>query len=126
MDSRLDVFRILGLRSNEAHIIRNAGGILTEDALRSLIISQRLLGTTDIVLIHHTDCGMLTFTDAEFRARIASEVGIEPPFSFHPFSDLETSVRESMERIRTTPFLVHRNVRGYIFDVATGELSEVV
>jgi carbonic anhydrase len=126
MDSRLDVFAILGLKEGEAHIIRNAGGVVTEDALRSLIISQRKLATTEIVLIHHTDCGMLTFTDAEMREELAREAGYPPLFSLQTFSDLEEDVRAGMRQIRASPFIPHKdNMRGFVFDVATGKLSEV-
>lgn len=126
MDARLDVYRILGAREGETHVIRNAGGVVSDDALRSLVISQRLLGTREIVLIHHTDCGMLTFTDEDLRAKIASEVGQRPGFAFLAFDDLERDVREGMERIRTSPFLPHRDaVRGFVFDVATGKLREI-
>jgi carbonic anhydrase len=126
MDARLDVYRILGLREREAHVIRNAGGIVSDDALRSLIVSQRLLGTTGIVLIHHTDCGMLTFKDDELRAALAKEVGEKPLFAFGAFDDLDADVREGLQRIRRNPFLPHKdNVRGFVFDVATGQLREV-
>jgi carbonic anhydrase len=126
MDSRLDIFRILGLAEGEAHIIRNAGGVVTDDALRSLIISQRKLGTEEVVLIHHTDCGMLTFEDEAFREQLAAEVGEKPAFSFHTFSDLEQDVREGIGRIRTCPFVPHRDkVRGFVFDVVTGQLEEI-
>ncbi len=126
MDARLDVYRILGAREGETHVIRNAGGVITDDALRSLVISQRLLGTRTIMLIHHTDCGMLTFTDEDLRAKIASEVGQRPEFAFHAFDDLERDVREGIERIRTSPFLPYRDaVRGFIFDVGSGKLHEV-
>ena len=127
MDARLDVYRILGLGEGEAHVIRNAGGVVTEDALRSLVISQRLLGTREIILIHHTDCGMLTFKDEDLRKAIAADVGQEPPFAFHAFADLATDVRDGLRRIRENPFLPERtHARGFIFDVATGHLNEVV
>ena len=126
MDARLDVYRLLGLNGGEAHVIRNAGGVVTDDAIRSLTISQRLLGTTEIVLIHHTDCGMLTFTDDSFKADIQSDTGIKPHWSPEAFSDLEDDVRQSTARIKTSPFLPSRDaVRGFIFDVATGKLTEV-
>jgi len=126
MDARLDVYRILGLHEGEAHLIRNAGGVVTEDALRSLIISQRLLGTTEIILIHHTDCGMLTFKDDDLREKIAEEVGERPLFAFQAFSSLEGDVREGLQRIARNPFLVHKDhVRGFVFDVASGKLHEV-
>jgi carbonic anhydrase len=126
MDARLDVYRLLGLNAGEAHVIRNAGGVVTDDAIRSLTISQRLLGTTEIILIHHTDCGMLTFTDDSFKADIQSDTGIKPHWSPEAFADLEEDVRQSIARIKATPFVPNRNaVRGFIFDVATGKLTEV-
>jgi len=126
MDARLDVYRLLGLNEGEAHVIRNAGGVVTDDAIRSLTISQRLLGTTEIILIHHTDCGMLTFTDDSFKADIQSDTGIKPHWSPEAFADLEEDVRQSIARIKATPFVPNRNaVRGFIFDVATGKLTEV-
>lgn len=127
MDSRLDVFAVLGLAEGEAHIIRNAGGVVTEDAMRSLIISQRLLGTSEVVLLHHTDCGMMRFTEDEFRDAIEKETGVRPTFPLHAFSDLEGDVREGLRRVHESPFLLHRDaVRGFIFDVATGKLHEVL
>jgi carbonic anhydrase len=126
MDARLDVYRLLGLNAGEAHVIRNAGGVVTDDAIRSLTISQRLLGTTEIILIHHTDCGMLTFTDDSFKADIQSDTGIKPHWSPEAFADLEADVRQSIARIKASPFVPNRNaVRGFIFDVATGKLTEV-
>ena len=126
MDARLDVYRLLGLHEGEAHVIRNAGGVATDDAIRSLTISQRLLGTTEIILIHHTDCGMLTFTDDSFKADIQSDTGIKPHWSPEAFADLEADVRQSIARIKASPFVPNRNaVRGFIFDVATGKLTEV-
>ena len=126
MDARLDVYRLLGLHEGEAHVIRNAGGVATDDAIRSLTISQRLLGTTEIVLVHHTDCGMLTFTDDTFKADIQSETGIKPHWSAESFSDLEADVRQSIARIKASPFVPNRDsVRGFVFDVATGKLTEV-
>src|ERR1700712_221362 len=126
MDARLDVYRALGLAEGEAHVIRNAGGVVTEDEIRSLAISQRLLGTKEIILIHHTDCGMLTFTDDEFKAGIAAEIGIKPPWSAESFSDPAADVRQSIARIKASPFIPHRDsVRGFVFDVATGLLTEV-
>jgi carbonic anhydrase len=126
MDARLDVYRILGLHEGEAHVIRNAGGVVTDDEIRSLTISQRLLGTTEIILIHHTDCGMLTFTDDSFKADIQAEVGIKPHWSPEAFSDLEADVRQSIARIQASPFIPHKeSVRGFVFDVATGRLNEV-
>lgn len=125
MDARLDVYRILGLNEGEAHVIRNAGGVVTEDALRSLTISQRLLGTNEIILVHHTDCGMLTFTDDEFKATIEADIGIRPPWAAEAFQDLEADVRQSRARIEAAPYVPHKNVRGFVFDVQTGELREV-
>jgi carbonic anhydrase len=126
MDARLDVYRVLGLNEGEAHVIRNAGGVVTEDEIRSLAISQRLLGTTEIILIHHTDCGMLTFTDDRFKADIQAETGIKPPWSAEAFDDLDTDVAQSVARIKASPFIPHTDaVRGFVFDVATGKLNEV-
>ena len=126
MDARLDVYRILGLADGESHVIRNAGGVVTDDEIRSLAISQRLLGTEEIILIHHTDCGMLTFTDDAFKAGIAEEIGIKPPWSAESFSDPAADVRQSVNRIRHSPYIPHTDkVRGFVFDVATGLLDEV-
>jgi carbonic anhydrase len=126
MDARLSVYAILGLEEGEAHVIRNAGGVVTDDEIRSLAISQRLLGTREIILIHHTDCGMLTFTDDDFKASIEAETGIKPPWAAEAFTDLEADVRQSIRRITTSPFIPHTDaVRGFIFDVATGLLTEV-
>ena len=126
MDARLDVHKILGLEEGDAHVIRNAGGVITDDEIRSLTISQRLLGTREIVLIHHTDCGMLTFTDDEFRQQIHEEAGIKPHFPMESFSDLEGDVRQSIARIQASPFIPHKeSVRGFIYEVETGRLREV-
>src|ERR1700716_677093 len=126
MDARLDVYRILGLKDGYAHVIRNAGGVITDDEIRSLTISQRLLGTREIILIHHTDCGMLTFTDDDFKASIQKETGIKPEWAAEAFSDLDEDVRQSMARIKVSPFIPHKDaVRGFVFDVATGKLREV-
>ncbi|WP_409465024.1 beta-class carbonic anhydrase [Amycolatopsis sp. GA6-003] len=126
MDARLNVYGVLGLKEGDAHVIRNAGGVVTEDGIRSLAISQRLLGTTEIILIHHTDCGMLTFGDDEFRDSIRRETGIKPAWAAEAFGDLEDDVRQSLARVRTSPFLPHRDsVRGFVFDVATGKLAEI-
>jgi carbonic anhydrase len=126
MDARLNVYGILGLKEGEAHVIRNAGGVVTDDEIRSLAISQRLLGTTEIILIHHTDCGMLTFTDDEFKRSIQDETGIKPGWSAEAFTDLDEDVRQSVARIKASPFIPHRDaVRGFVFDVATGKLNEV-
>jgi carbonic anhydrase len=126
MDARLDVYGILGLHDGEAHVIRNAGGVVTDDAIRSLAISQRLLGTREIVLIHHTECGMLTFTDDDFKASIQEETGLKPPWAAEAFPDLDGDVRQSIARIKASPFVPHTDaVRGFVFDVATGKLNEV-
>jgi carbonic anhydrase len=126
MDARLDVYRALGLNDGEAHVIRNAGGVVTDDEIRSLAISQRLLGTVEIVLIHHTDCGMLTFTDDAFKSGIQDETGIKPPWAAESFTDLDEDVRQSIARIQASPFIVHKDsIRGFVFDVATGLLDEV-
>jgi len=126
MDARLDVHKILGLEEGDAHVIRNAGGVITDDEIRSLTISQRLLGTREIILIHHTDCGMLTFSDDELKAQIHEEVGVKPHFSMESFSDLEEDVRQSMARIEASPFIPHKeSVRGFIYEVETGRLREV-
>jgi carbonic anhydrase len=127
MDARLNVYGALGLNEGEAHVIRNAGGVITEDEIRSLAISQRLLGTTEIVLIHHTDCGMLTFTDDEFTKSIQEEVGVKPPWAAEAFPDVEEDVRQSLARVRNSPFIPKKDsVRGFVFDVATGRLNEVI
>src|SRR5246127_1432300 len=126
MDARLNVYAILGLKEGEAHVIRNAGGVVTDDEIRSLAISQRLLATTEIILIHHTDCGMLTFTDDDFKRTIQNETGIKPPWSAEAFPDLAEDVRQSLHRIENSPFVTkHVSLRGFIFDVATGRLEEV-
>jgi carbonic anhydrase len=126
MDARLDVYRLLGLQEGEAHVIRNAGGVVTDDVIRSLAISQRLLGTTEIVLVHHTDCGMLTFTDEQFRSAVEEEVGTRPAWHSEAFPDLEDDVRASRRRILDSPFVPHKeSVRGFVFDVATGRLAEI-
>ena len=126
MDARLNVDAILGLQEGEAHVIRNAGGVVTDDEIRSLAISQRLLGTREIILIHHTDCGMLTFTDDEFKRSIQDETGLKPAWAAEAFPDLEEDVRQSVKRIVSSPFVPHTDsVRGFVFDVATGRLHEV-
>ena len=126
MDARLNVYGLLGLNDGEAHVIRNAGGVITDDEIRSLAISQRLLGTREIILIHHTDCGMLTFTDDAFKASILEETGIKPSWAAESFSDLDADVRQSVKRITTSPFVPHTDaVRGFVFDVGTGRLNEV-
>lgn len=127
MDARLDVYAILGLETGEAHVIRNAGGVVTEDEIRSLAISQRLLGTREIILIHHTECGMVTFTDDDFKAAIEADTGIRPPWAAEAFADPDADVRQSIARIKANPFVPHKDaVRGFVFDVATGKLTEVV
>ena len=126
MDARLDVYSILGLHLGDAHVIRNAGGVATDDAIRSLVISQRLLGTSEIVLVHHTDCGMLTFSDDDVKKNIQADVGIKPQFALEAFPNLEEDVRQSVARIRSSPFIPHKDrVRGFIYDVKTGRLNEV-
>ena len=126
MDARLDVYAMLGLRPGEAHVIRNAGGVVTDDEIRSLAISQRVLSTREIILIHHTDCGMLTFTDEAFRRAVQDDTGIKPPWSTEAFADLEEDVRQSTARITTSPFIPYKDsVRGFVFDLGTGKLNEV-
>jgi len=126
MDARLNVYGILGLNEGEAHVIRNAGGVITDDEIRSQAISQRLLGTSEIILIHHTDCGMLTFTDDGFKGSIEAETGIKPAWAAEAFADLDADVRQSIRRIQASPFIPHTDaVRGFVFDVATGLLNEV-
>ena len=126
MDARLNVYGMLGLGDGEAHVIRNAGGVITDDEIRSLAISQRLLGTREIMLIHHTDCGMLTFTDDAFKRSIQDETGIKPSWGAEAFPDLDEDVRHSIARIKASPFVPHTDaIRGFIFDVATGKLNEV-
>lgn len=125
MDARLNVYGMLGLQEGDAHVIRNAGGVVTDDAIRSLVISQRLLGTTEIILIHHTDCGMLSFTDDVEKARIVAEIGIRPQFALEAFSDLDGDVLQSIARVKASPFIPHKNVRGFVFDVSKGRLREV-
>lgn len=126
MDARLNPYGILGLSEGDAHVIRNAGGVVTADEIRSLSISQRLLGTEEIILIHHTDCGMLTFHDDEFRGQIQEETGIKPEWAAEAFDDLEADVRQSIARIEASPFIPNKDkVRGFVYDVATGKLTEV-
>ena len=126
MDARLNVYGILGLQEGESHVIRNAGGVVTDDEIRSLAISQRLLGTREIILIHHTDCGMLTFTDDEFKKSIQDEVGIKPEWAAESFPDLDADVRQSIARIKASPFVPRKDsVRGFVYDIATGKLREV-
>jgi carbonic anhydrase len=126
MDARLDPARILGLEEGDAHVIRNAGGVVTDDAIRSLAISQRLLGTEEIVLMHHTDCGMLTFTDDEFKRSVQDDTGIKPSWAAEAFGDLDEDVRQSIARIQASPFIPRRDaVRGFVYEVETGRLREV-
>ena len=126
MDARLNVYGILGLHEGEAHVIRNAGGVVTDDEIRSLAISQRLLGTREVILIHHTDCGMLTFTDDGFRSSIQEETGIKPEWAAESFSDLDEDVRQSLARIQASPFIPRKDsVRGFVYDVRSGKLNEV-
>jgi carbonic anhydrase len=127
MDSRMKIFAILGMNDGEAHVIRNAGGVVTDDVIRSLAISQRLLGTREIILIHHTDCGLQKTTEDAFKAAIETETGIRPPWAVEAFTDAAADVRQSIARLKASPFLPHKDaVRGFVFDVATGKLNEVV
>ena len=126
MDARLNPYGLLGLREGDAHVIRNAGGVITADSIRSLAISQRLLGTEEIMLIHHTDCGMLTFSDDQFRKSIEDDVGIKPDWAAETFTDLDTDVRQSIARIKASPFIPRKDrIRGFVYDVASGHLREV-
>jgi carbonic anhydrase len=126
MDARLNVYAALGIQEGEAHVIRNAGGVVTEDEIRSLAISQRLLGTEEIILIHHTDCGMLTFTDDEFKQSIQDDTGIKPAWAAESFDNLDADVRQSIKRIKASPFVPKKDsIRGFVFDVGTGRLDEV-
>ncbi|BBY52877.1 carbonic anhydrase [Mycobacterium koreense] len=125
MDARMDVYRLLGIAEGEAHCIRNAGGVITEDVIRSLAISQRLLGTREIILIHHTDCGMLTFTDDDFKRDIAADTGIRPSWAGEAFPDPAEDVRQSIRRVQASAFVSHASLRGFVFDVATGKLAEI-
>jgi len=126
MDARLNVYGMLGLSEGDAHVLRNAGGVVTDDEERSLAISQRLLGTKEIILIHHTDCGMLTFTDDEFKRQIQEDTGIKPQWGAESFADLDEDVRQSIARIKASPFIPHKdNVRGFVFEVESGKLREV-
>jgi carbonic anhydrase len=126
MDARLNPYGLLGLQEGDAHVIRNAGGVVTDDEIRSLSISQRLLGTEEIILIHHTDCGMLTFTDDEFKRSIQDDIGIKPEWAAESFGDLDEDVRQSIARINASPFIPHKgSVRGFVYEVETGRLREV-
>jgi carbonic anhydrase len=126
MDARVSPYALLGLREGDAHVIRNAGGVVTDDEIRSLAISQRLLGTEEIMLIHHTDCGMLTFNDDEFKHQIEEDTGIKPTWAAEAFSDLDQDVRQSLARIQASPFIPHKDhIRGFVYDVDSGRLREV-
>src|SRR6202521_179796 len=126
MDARLNPFDVLGLQEGDAHVIRNAGGVVSDDVIRSLAISQRLLGTREIILIHHTDCGMLTFKDDEVKAQIEADTGLRPPFALEAFADVEKDVEQSLARIAASPFVPHKDqVRGFVYDVKVGRLREV-
>jgi carbonic anhydrase len=126
MDARLNPYGLLGLSEGDAHVIRNAGGVVTDDEIRSLAISQRLLGTEEIILIHHTDCGMLTFSDDDFRRQIQEETGVKPEWAVETFDDLEQDVRQSIARIKNSPFIPKKDqIRGFVYDVKTGSLNEV-
>lgn len=127
MDARIETGRLLGLQEGDAHVIRNAGGVVTEDVIRSLAISQRLLGTREIMLIHHTDCGMVTFRDDEVKAQIQAETGLRPTFALEAFPDAEEDVRQSIRRIKASPFVPNKDdIRGFVYDVKNGKLNEVV
>lgn len=127
MDARLDTARLLGLEEGDAHVIRNAGGVVTDDVLRSLLISQRLLGTREIVVVQHTGCGMLTFRDDDVKDAVEADTGLRPPFALEAFADLDRNVRQSIRRIEACPFVPHKDsIRGFVYDVATGRLREVV
>jgi carbonic anhydrase len=125
MDARLIPTRVLGLNEGDAHVIRNAGGVVTDDTIRSLAISQRLLGTEEIVLMHHTGCGMLTFTEEDFKRSIQDDTGIRPPWAVETFGNVEEDVRQSIARIQASPFIPNKNVRGFVYEVETGRLREV-
>jgi carbonic anhydrase len=126
MDARLNPYGILGLHEGDAHVIRNAGGVVSDDVIRSITISQRLLGTTEIILIHHTDCGMVTFTDDAVKAQIEEDTGIRPAFALEAFPDPDADVRQSIARINASPFIPNKNVRGFVYEVEKGTLREVV
>ena len=127
MDARLDTHKLLGLEEGDAHVIRNAGGVVSDDVIRSLVISQRLLGTGEIMLIHHTDCGMVTFRDDDVKDAIEADTGLRPSFALEAFGDLEKDVSQSMARIQASPFIPRKDqVRGFIYDCASGRLNEVV
>ena len=126
MDARLNPYGILGLSEGDAHVVRNAGGVVTDDVIRSIVISQRLLGTNEIILIHHTDCGMLTFHDDDVKAQIEADTGLRPPFALEAFPDVDADVRQSIARIKASPFIPNKeSIRGFIYEVETGGLREV-
>ena len=127
MDARIDLASMLGLREGDAHVIRNAGGVIADDEIRSLAISQRKMGTRSVMLVHHTDCGMLYFSDEEFRRELEAETGLPVPWQAEDFDDLDVDVRESIKRVRSSPFIPHRDdVRGFVYEVETGVLREVL
>jgi carbonic anhydrase len=126
MDARLNLYGLLGLKEGDAHVIRNAGGVITADEIRSLAISQRSLGTEEIILIHHTDCGMLTFTDEEFKRSVLDDTGVKPEWAVEAFGDLDEDVRQSIARINASPFIPHKNIRGFVYHVEDGRLREVL
>lgn len=127
MDARLDTHKLLGIQEGDAHVIRNAGGVVTDDVIRSLVISQRLLGTQEVVLIHHSDCGMMTFRDDEVKDAIQADTGLRPSFAMEAFGDLEGDVRQSIARIEASPFIPAKDrIRGFVYDCATGRLNEVL
>ena len=126
MDARLNPYGVLGLSEGDAHVVRNAGGVVTDDVIRSVTISQRMLGTNEIILIHHTGCGMLTFRDDEVKAQIEADTGLRPPFALEAFPDLEADVRQSIARIKASPYVPHKDsVRGFVYEIETGRLREV-
>lgn len=126
MDARLDVYRLLGLNLGEAHVIRNAGGVITDDVVRSLLISQKLLGTNEVALVHHSDCGMLTFKDDDVRESVREDTGIRPPFALEAFPDPDDDVRQSLKRIQASPFVPNKGgLRGFVYEVESGRLREV-
>jgi carbonic anhydrase len=125
MDARLDPAKALGLQEGDAHVIRNAGGVASEDAIRSLVISQRLLGTEEIILVHHTDCGMETFTDADVKDQILADTGLRPSFALEAFPEAEADVKQTAARIKASPFVPHKDIRGFVYEVETGKLRQV-
>jgi carbonic anhydrase len=125
MDARLDPAKALGLQEGDAHVIRNAGGVASEDAIRSLVISQRLLGTEEIILVHHTDCGMETFTDADVKDQILADTGLRPSFALEAFPEAEADVKQTAARIKASPFVPHKDIRGFVYEVETGTLRQV-